>query len=106
MQDVFKNAFSSLSAKHDGFTEDKIAACDRIDRFMGVVSGKCAKLKADFTSKKDFNAVFAEEVLIPLAGGTCIPVINKKAGRHHKDLKSAEDFGMDGLVMGKKILPL
>lgn len=99
---VFKNAFSCLTSK--GTTQEERDAYQRFNKFLENDVENC--LEPQVPTEKEFNALFANNVIIPLANSTCIIKWKPKNMGHHKKLKLPEEYGVKGLAIGKKILLL
>ena len=103
MDVFFTNAIDCVKSK-GGTTEEEKKAYQRLDKFLKRDVGKPAWANA--SNEKEFNAIFANEVIIPLTGSTCIISHKPEGLEYHKDVKLPEEYGLDGLVIGKKILLL
>ena len=103
MDIIFEKALDCLKSK-GGITEEEQKAYQRLDKFLKSDVGNCPGATA--SSEKEFNAIFANDVIIPLSSSTCIINWKPKHMEHHKNLKLPEEYGVQGLVIGKKILLL
>ena len=103
MDVFFAKAIDCIKSK-GGTTEEEKKAYQRLDKFLQIDVGKATWANA--SNKKEFNAIFANEVIIPLTGSTCIINHKPEGLEYHKDVKLPEEYGLDGLVIGKKILLL
>ena len=103
MDVIFKKALDCVKLK-GGTTEDEKKAYQRLDKFLKSDVGNRPGEKA--SNKKEFNAIFANDVIIPLTGSDCIINYKPKNLDHHKSLKLPHEYGVEGLVIGKKILLL
>ncbi|XP_068725500.1 uncharacterized protein [Montipora capricornis] len=75
-------------------------ACQQLKDFFSRDSDSVvAKLKEIFKTEKEFNCIFATEVLIPLSSGYCL--INQKTSDVKDErLKLPKEGGVEGLVIG------
>lgn len=103
MDIIFEKALECLKSK-GGITEEGQEAYQRLDNFLKSDVEKCPGATA--STEKEFNAIFANDVIIPLTSSTCIINCMPKCMEHHISLKLPEEYGVQGLVIGKKILLL
>ena len=103
MKDFFKEGLNAL--KSGGTSPAAQLACQQLKDFLSHVPESLNNLKKACSEEKDFNCLIATEVLIPLSSGCCL--INKEiTGVKEKRLKQPAEHGLNGLVIGKKILLL
>jgi len=102
MKDVFEKGLNSLLSKPS--SSNPQLACQQLkDFFSQGYESVVAKLKEKCKTEKEFNCIVATEVLIPLSSGHCL--INKKTPDvKDKRLKLPTEGGVNGLVIGEKIL--
>ncbi|XP_067019052.1 uncharacterized protein [Acropora muricata] len=93
----FTNAIDCVKSK-GGTTEEEKKAYQRLDKFLKRDVGKPAWANA--SNKKDFNAIFANEVIIPLTSSTCIITFKPKNLQYHENVKLPGEYGLGGLVIG------
>ena len=110
---VFQKALECLRLKGDKEKE----AWERLDKFLQTIDAMSFNT---VSRRKEFNALFANEVVIPLTGSTCLinskPEIKDKKGKtvkltYDENLKLPEEMrklsdDVKGLVIGKEILLL
>lgn len=101
MKDFFKEGLNAL--KSGGTSPATQLACQQLKDFLSHVPESLNNLKK--ACSEDFNCLIATEVLITLSSGCCL--INKEiTGVTEKRLKQPAEHGLNGLVIGKKILLL
>ena len=93
---IFSKAIHCMKLK-GGTTEEEKKAYQRLDQFLKSDVGVHAWAKA--SNEKEFNAIFASKVIIPLTGSTCIINYKPKNLEHHENLKLPQEYGVDGLVI-------
>lgn len=111
---VFQKALECLRLKGNKEKE----AWERLDKFLQTIDALSFNTVSH--REKEFNALFANEVVIPLTGSTCLinskPEIKDKKGKmvkltYDENLKLPEEMrklsdDVKGLVIGKEILLL
>ena len=102
MKDFFEEGLNSLRSMPS--SRNAQLACQQLKDFFSRDSDSVvAKLKEICKTEKEFNCIVATEVLIPLSSGYCL--INKKTPDvKDKRLKLPSEGGVEGLVIGEKIL--
>ena len=103
MNIIFEKPLDCLKSK-GGITEEEQKAYQHLDKFLKNDVRNCPWATA--SNEKEFNAIFANDVIIPLTSSTCIINCKPKHMEHQKSLKLPEEYGVQGLVIGKNILLL
>ena len=99
----FAKAMDCIKSK-GGATKQEKTAYQRLDKFLNLSDVKSTWANA--SNEKEFNAIFANKVIAPLTGSTCIINYKPNIMQYHENVKLPEEHGLKGLAIGKKILLL